>query len=65
MRKLETRYGEPVEQLLKRLYWEEGLSLLAISKKLRIPASTIAGWMIRFGINQRAMAEQGAKELSA
>lgn len=62
---LEARHGEPIEQLLRRLYYDEGLSQAEVAKKLRVPHGTLAGWMIRLGINQRAMAEQAAKELSA
>lgn len=49
--------------MLRRLYYEEGLSQLQVAKRLKVPAGTIANWMIRLGINQRAMAEQAAKEL--
>lgn len=62
---MEKRFGQPIEQVLRRLYWEEGLTQAEVAKKLRVPAGTVGGWLIRFGINQRALAEQAAKGLSA
>lgn len=62
---LESRFDEPIEQILRRLYYEEGLSQAGVAKRLKVPAGTIAGWMIRFGINQRRLAGQAAKEMLA
>jgi transcriptional regulator with XRE-family HTH domain len=65
MRRLEAKFGEPIEVILRRLYYEEGLSQAEVAKKLRIPPGTLGGWMIRLGINQRALAGQAAKELAS
>lgn len=65
MDKIEARFGEPIEQLLVRLYYTEGRSRTEIAKLLRVPAGTLPGWFVRLGINQRAFAERAAKELSA
>jgi hypothetical protein len=65
IRTIEKRFGEPVDVVLRRLYYEEGLTLDEIAAKLRIPRGTLGGWMIRFGINQRAVAEQAGKELAS
>jgi len=54
-----------MQDILKRLYWDEGLTQAEVAKRLHVPAGTIGGWMIRFGINQRAMAEEKAKELAS
>ncbi len=60
---LEARYGVPIDQLLRRLYYEEGLSQAGVAKRLKVPVGTIASWMIRLGINQRRLAaEQAARE---
>lgn len=62
---IEARFGEPIEQTLIRLHYTEGRPLAEIAKKLRVPAGTLPGWMIRLGINQRAFAEKAAKELAS
>jgi len=63
---LEARYGVSIEQLLRRLYYDEGLSQAGVAKRLKVPAGTIASWMIRLGINQRRLAaEQAAKEAAS
>ena len=65
IRTIEKRLGEPMQDILKRLYWNEGLTQAEVAKRLRVPAGTIGGWMIRFGINQRAVAEEKAKEMAS
>ena len=65
IRALEKRLGEPIDQILKRLYYDEGLTQAEVAKRLRVPPGSVGGWMIRFGINQRALAEQAAKELAS
>lgn len=62
---LEDRYSEPIEDLLRHLYYDQDLTLAEIAEKLEIPAGTIGNWMVRLGINQRAMAGQAAKELAS
>lgn len=53
---LEERFGEPIEVTLRRLYYDEELTQLQVARRLRVPRGTVAGWLIRFGINQRALA---------
>jgi DNA-binding transcriptional regulator LsrR (DeoR family) len=65
VRAIEKRHGKPLEQILRELYYDEGLTQAEVGKRLRVPAGSVGGWLIRFGINQRALAEQAAKELSA
>ena len=62
---IEKRFGLPLEEILRKLYYEEGLTQAEVAKRLRVPAGSIGGWLIRFGINQRALAAEAAKELSA
>jgi hypothetical protein len=61
---LEAQFGEPIEQLLRRLYYADGLSQAELGERLGVPAGTIAGWMIRLGINQRRLAGEAARELA-
>lgn len=65
MRQIEEKHGATMEAILRQLYYDEGLSQAEVAKKLRVPAGTLAGWMIRLGVNQRALAEQAAKELAS
>jgi len=65
VRALEDRYNEPLEDLLRHLYYDQGLTLAEIAEKLETPPGTVGNWMIRLGINQRAMAGQAAKELAS
>jgi len=47
MREVEARFGEPLEELLPRLYQEGGLD--HISKVLGVRKSTIYYWLLRLG----------------
>ena len=62
---IERRLGEPLEVILRRLYYDEKLNQAEIGKRLRVPAGSIGGWMIRFGIDRTTLAEQAAKELAS
>jgi len=66
---LEERFGEPLEELLQRLYWIEKLSLAQVAEKLgpvsgawpkpgnntprQLNRSTIGKWMQALGIPRR------------
>jgi transcriptional regulator with XRE-family HTH domain len=65
MRAVEERLGEPIEAILRRLYYDEGLTQAEVAARLSVPAGTIATWMIGFGINQRSMAHQAARDLAS
>jgi transposase len=62
---IEKRFGQPLEEILRKLYYEEGLTQAEVAKRLRVPPGSIGGWLIRFGINQRALAGQAARELAS
>jgi uncharacterized protein YjcR len=51
-----------MDEILRQLYWEESLTQAEIAKRLRVPPGTIGGWMIRYGINRRAVAEEKAQD---
>lgn len=65
MRALEASRNQPIEAILRSLYYDQGLTLAEIEDQLGVPAKTVGGWMVRLGINQRALAEKAAQELSA
>ena len=62
---IEKRHGKPLEQILRELYYEERLTQAEVAKRLHVPAGSVGGWLIRFGIDRTTLAEQAAKELSA
>jgi DNA-directed RNA polymerase specialized sigma24 family protein len=62
MRRVEEEQGEPVEALLRRLHWHEGWTVQELSERIGVPASTLHGWLDRFGLTRRALAERAAQE---
>jgi len=56
MQLIEVRHGEPIDRLLSRLYWDEGLTLEQISERLGVAQSTLLRWMERFDIPTRPAA---------
>jgi DNA-binding transcriptional regulator LsrR (DeoR family) len=65
IRKIEKRFGKRMEEVLSQLYWEESLTQAEVAKRLGVPAGTLAGWMIRFGVNRRAVEERALAEPAA
>jgi len=65
IRAIEKRLNEPIGEILRRLYYDEGLTLDQVAAKLRVPRPTLAHWMLRLGLNQRAVAGKAGKELAS
>lgn len=65
MKALQAARKRPIDEILRALYYEEGLTLVEMESRLGVPAKTLHGWMVRLGINQRALAEKAAQELTA
>jgi len=57
MYKLDEKFGEPIEELLKRLYLKERKNGIQISKELGIKWSTVYKLLRWFGIPCRSMSE--------
>lgn len=57
MYKLDEKFGEPVEELLKRLYLKERKNGIQISKELDIKWPTVYKLLRWFGIPRRSMSE--------
>lgn len=58
MEKVGSKYTEKDAELLRRLYWEEGLSLEDIGWHYNVTAERVRQLMIRFGIPRRSMTER-------
>jgi len=65
MRAIEAQYGKPVEQVLRELYYEQGLTQFEVAAVLAVPLGTVAGWMVRLGINPMTLARTAAIEEAA
>lgn len=53
MQLIEVRHGEPIDKLLSRLYWDEGMTLLEIGEHLGISEGAVSRWMERLNIPTR------------
>jgi DNA-directed RNA polymerase specialized sigma subunit len=50
MRAVAIERGEPIDELLRRLYYDEGRTLFEIGEELGINHSTVWHWLRRCGI---------------
>lgn len=48
-------------QMLRRLYWKEGMPLPKIAEKLKVSIPTVRQWMVKFGIPRRRGGEANLK----
>lgn len=53
LKKIQETLGGSPEEILRRMYWDEGLSANEIGKKINKNSSTIILWMKRLGIERR------------
>lgn len=62
MREASSRLGEPVEQAMRRLRLDEGLSNHDIAERIGVPFHTVTRWMTVFGLTwPQLAAEAGAR----
>ena len=52
---IEMERGEPIEQLLRRLYIDEDKTVIEIGQELGIAFTTVARWLRQFGIPRRKL----------
>jgi len=57
MLKIEKEYGEPIKDLLYRIYVEEEKSTAQIGEMFGVTRGTVCDWMQRVGIQRRAVGE--------
>ena len=53
MQLLEAAHGRPIQELLRSLYEDDGLTVEAIAERLQLTKGTVSRWMERFGIRAR------------
>lgn len=54
MQLIEIRHGEPIDQLLYRLYVEEGKSMAEVAEYLGLSQAAVCRWIERLRIKERA-----------
>lgn len=52
MQLLERRYGQPLEQVLERMYCQERRSQQSIAQEMDVHGSTISKWLKQFRISR-------------
>lgn len=62
MQRVEAEYGEPIEDLLRRLYIDEGRTLRDIAVYLGLSFSTVSDYLQRCGIPTRLGAPPRSKD---
>lgn len=53
MQSLEARHGKPIEEILRGLYIDDGLSVAKVGEELGITQGTVSRWLARAGITAR------------
>ncbi len=51
--RIEAEYGEPVETLLRRLYFDDRLTQQEVAVRLRVGHSTVIRWFGKYGLEGR------------
>jgi DNA-binding MarR family transcriptional regulator len=60
MQRIEARYGEPMGDILRRLYVQDGLTVDQVAKELGYTKGAISRWLERFGIETRSHGSRSA-----
>lgn len=50
---LQFEHGAPVEELLRRLYVDEGLTQAQVAERLGVHVRSVIRWMAKYGIQTR------------
>ena len=53
MQRLEASLGKPMDQILRELYIERGLTVEQVGAELGITKGAVSRWLERFGIQAR------------
>ena len=60
MRLVEERHGKPIEQLIRELYIDGGLTLADTGASLGVDGSAVSRWMAQLGIPARPRGRKAA-----
>lgn len=60
MQRIEASYGEPMGDILRRLYVEDGLTVAQVAERLGFSKGAISRWLERFGIETRGHGSRSA-----
>lgn len=55
MQAIETKLGEDIEEILRRLFVDEHLSQAEIAKRLNISYATVYSWLRQAGVRSRKL----------
>jgi transposase len=61
MQLVEQRFDRPIDDLLRELYDDEGLTQDQIADRIGVDVTTVRRWMERFGIRTRWMGPRSRK----
>lgn len=62
MQEVENRFGAPVEEVIRRLYLQEGLTIAELAKRLEVAQGTLGTWMVRLHITRRELVAEAARD---
>lgn len=53
MQRIEARLGQPIDETLRKLYVDRGLTVRQVGSELGVTAGVVSRWLERFGIPAR------------
>jgi transposase len=53
MAEVEVRFGEPIETLIRRYYYEKGYTLDDLAELFGVGRATVSIWMLKLGLPTR------------
>lgn len=62
MQILEHRLGEPLEDVLRRLYLNDKKTVKQVAAELGVSTASVSTWMARFGIEARYVGSRASEE---
>lgn len=58
MQIIEHRLGRPLDEVLRELYVEKGMTVKQVAAELGVSIASVSTWMARFGIEARYVGAQ-------
>lgn len=50
---IERIYGQPIKEIIRKMYVEDGMTLEAIGEELGVATSTVYRWVTEFSLHQK------------